>query len=897
MVASEIILSDEQQLFVSKALIGKNILVDACIGSGKTTAIQQLCNTFPSDKKVLYLTYNKLLKIDAINKIKRKKVTVTNYHGFAYMILKRIGKSAGISDMIQLFLKEIDTVPEYDVLIIDEYQDIDQELSELLEVIKTSNPEMQIIAVGDMEQKIYDKTSLDVRAFINIFLDKHEKLEFTKCFRISEEFAAMLGRIWRKKIVGVNNNCSIEDMTMDEVVEYLAIQKPEDILCLGSREHKLAVLLNQLETNYPEKFNKSTVYASISERESSGSTEPKSTSAIFTTYDSSKGMERKICVLFDYTEAYWGIRINQPQVSYEILRNIFCVAASRGKEKIIFVKESDKKLSEKTLSTYITTRNEFKRFNMSQMFDFKYKEDVEHCFNQLKVLKMELNDKNVIEINNKDELIDLSPCIGIYQEAVFFENYDIDDAILRNLMFKNQESKYSKEERLQSLDEKILLLTSLETNQKRYREQVIIPFVTEEQREQIVTRIQSQFKSDEDAQVECELHFAIQESGGVSFSAKGYADVVVDNTVYELKFVSELTHEHFLQCACYMVALKLKKGILWNTRDNLMYQIEIPNEQGFLDSVLNAITKGSINKYYCPDFLSNDEKFAVIDIETTWDDRVMSIGVVIGNLETLEIKDSKYYLINPECTMHGMYSDALKMPGINEYIEDNRKSVMDQIVSWLEKNNVKRILAYNASFDKSHLEELDDFLWCDIMRLAANKQFNKSISDEVECFGTGKMKKGYGVEPIFRMISGVQDYSETHNAYYDAIDEFKIVQLLGHPIETYDIGIIGDKKTSTKSIRKIQKVNDQIIIKEQKMINKTYTQLGEDNIQSVDQIYSTAEVANILGVSKSTVYNMIKQGVFSAEKKGNRYIISASEVQEYIERKMILSKQGYSWQR
>ena len=37
-------LSNEQQLFIDYALAGHNILVEACIGSGKTTAIQALCN-------------------------------------------------------------------------------------------------------------------------------------------------------------------------------------------------------------------------------------------------------------------------------------------------------------------------------------------------------------------------------------------------------------------------------------------------------------------------------------------------------------------------------------------------------------------------------------------------------------------------------------------------------------------------------------------------------------------------------------------------------------------------------------------------------------------------------------------------------------------------------------
>ena len=71
-------LSQEQRLFISEAKNGNNILVDACIGSGKTTAIQYLCDELPNTLNILYLTYNKLLKIDAKSKIKSSNTTVTN---------------------------------------------------------------------------------------------------------------------------------------------------------------------------------------------------------------------------------------------------------------------------------------------------------------------------------------------------------------------------------------------------------------------------------------------------------------------------------------------------------------------------------------------------------------------------------------------------------------------------------------------------------------------------------------------------------------------------------------------------------------------------------------------------------------------------------------------------
>lgn len=800
-------LSSEQQLFIEKALQGKNILVDACIGSGKTTAIQSLCNELPGTKKVLYLTYNKLLKLDAKSKIKKRNVTVTNYHGFAYMVLKRSGVSVGISDLIQTFIKEKPSVEKYDILIIDEYQDIEQELAELLQWIKDCNPNMQIIAVGDMEQKIYDKTTLNVEAFMKGFLEEHLVLKFTRCFRLSNDLASMLGRVWKKQIKGVNDYCKVEEMTKEDIIPFLAEQIPADILCLGARTGAMSDTLNALEEMYPHKFNKKTVYATISDNDSMGRSEPKEDSAIFTTYDSSKGLERKICVIFDFTESYWSVRINKPQQSYIVLRNIFCVAASRGKNQIIFVKPDEAMLSERTLSTFIETNQKFEDLDISEMFDFKYKEDVEKCFSQLKISKMAPEDNSSIDIKSTDDLIDLSPCIGIYQEAAFFDNYQIEAAIKLKLLLNPELTRlYTKEVKNSSLDQKILFLVSLETKQKRYRTQVTTPFVNKEQNKWIKARLKERLNRDEDAQVECQIDFYDHKNGEVKFSAKGFADVVKNDIVYELKFVSELTHEHFLQCACYMIALNLQKGILWNTRDNTLYGIEVPDKKEFLNAVTKAVTKGVIENYYGPDQLEKKpeggiaDKFAVIDTETNWHDEVMSIGVVIAESETKKKIDSKYYIITPEYTVGGMYSNELRLDEKGACVV-SRKQALKEIKRWLDTYNVQKLFAYNASFDKKHLPEYSRYQWYDIMRLAAYRQYNRAIPTSVDCYKTGKMKHGYGVEDILKILSKNERYSETHNAVLDAEDELQIMQLLGHKISEYDIAFVSDKKISCRKKR------------------------------------------------------------------------------------------------
>lgn len=422
---SQITPTEEQRTFIEHAKKGHNVLVDACIGSGKTTAINKLCMSLPFTKSILYLTYNRLLKLDAQSEIKKPNVAVQNYHGFAWRILNDAGVKVGVSDMIQNFIHNDYIIPKYDILMIDEYQDIDLEISEMLQKIKDNNPNIQIIAVGDMAQKIYDKTSLDVKTFIDNFLGDYKKVEYTKCFRLSEEHASMLGRVWNKRIIGVNPDCRIRTMDMGEIVNHLGRQDPKDVLCLGARWGDMSKTLNSLEYRYPTQYNKYTVYASISNRDK-GSVTPSSNNAIFTTFDSSKGLERKICVVFDFTAAYWQARLEKPMQKYEILRNIFCVAASRGKNEIIFVQGDKTLLTEEDLypQETINTRKDDSRI-IAGLFDFKYKEDVEDCYNVLDITELKTNDKEEIIIPDKDGLIDLTPCINKFMLCHYFDDYDI----------------------------------------------------------------------------------------------------------------------------------------------------------------------------------------------------------------------------------------------------------------------------------------------------------------------------------------------------------------------------------------------------------------------------------------------------------------------------------------
>ena len=178
-------------------------------------------------------------------------------------------------------------------------------------------------------------------------------------------------------------------------------------------------------------------------------------------------------------------------------------------------------------------------------------------------------------------------------------------------------------------------------------------------------------------------------------------------------------------------------------------------------------------------------KFSVIDTETNWADQVMSIGTVIADENTYQPIESKYHILPIECEIGGMYEGTLFIKTPVQPILCTRAEAIADLRAWFSQHEVRSIFAYNACFDRNHLPELRDYDWYDIMRLAAYRQHNPKIPANADCCSTGRLKRGYGVEAMLRLLSGNRIYRESHNAFYDAQDELEIMHFLTHRLEDY----------------------------------------------------------------------------------------------------------------
>ncbi len=177
--------------------------------------------------------------------------------------------------------------------------------------------------------------------------------------------------------------------------------------------------------------------------------------------------------------------------------------------------------------------------------------------------------------------------------------------------------------------------------------------------------------------------------------------------------------------------------------------------------------------------------FAVLDTETTWSDEVMSLGFVIADEDGFEEVCGEYYIVDPVYKRGGMYSFELIQPGVSPAY-CSREDVIEAVRKTFREKQVEQVFAYNAALDKRHLTEPGGYVWYDIMKLAAYRQYNPKIPDHMEFCRTGRLKRGLRVGDVTGYLTDGEEYEEMHNALTDARDELRIMKLLRHPIHVYE---------------------------------------------------------------------------------------------------------------
>lgn len=348
--------SNEQKNII-ELLKNNNVIVESTAGSGKTTTSIHIAKEF-HDKEILLLTYNSKLKDETRDKIKKlnlNNIEIHSFHSYAVDIKKYASidyTDNGIINILKNKIK-IKNYTNYDYIIIDEAQDINEIYFEFINKIIKDNIKKPILCIfGDRNQSIYSFNGADYRFmdFSNKFFKNLNSYEWKRCklnetFRMSIETVNFINNCCFKKEIIISNKISknlpkyhIIDVYDTKYIykniikKLLKKYKVDDIFIISpsikNENSPIRCLANYLSSkkidiyipdNDDDKPNKKIMKKKL----------------VFTTFHQVKGLERKVIIIFGFDESYF--RYYKKNYDPKILPNELYVALTRSSEKLFIL--------------------------------------------------------------------------------------------------------------------------------------------------------------------------------------------------------------------------------------------------------------------------------------------------------------------------------------------------------------------------------------------------------------------------------------------------------------------------------------------------------------------------------------------------------------------------------
>ena len=356
--------SDEQQNIITHVENGKNVQVDACAGSGKSTTILSAAKALPH-KRFLLITYNKSLRKEIKEKVAEldlKNIIVHTYHSLAVAVYN---EDAYVDKVMRLLisnncpLKVVQT--KYDIVVLDEVQDMTFLYYRLIiKYIKDVGSPIQLMVLGDFMQGLYEFKGADIRflTFATEIWNRFPLLrtpEFEKCqlktsYRITNQMADFVNEtmLSEKRLYACREGepvCYIRRRihelqwivvnTIQDLISNHGV-KPSDIFVLGASVKGSNSNIKKIENSLVEAGIP--CHVPMMENSDNIDEEVIKGKVVFSTFHTSKGRQRPYVFVVGFDHSYFTI--NARTMDPTKCPNTLYVATTRASKQLYLLETS-----------------------------------------------------------------------------------------------------------------------------------------------------------------------------------------------------------------------------------------------------------------------------------------------------------------------------------------------------------------------------------------------------------------------------------------------------------------------------------------------------------------------------------------------------------------------------
>lgn len=386
----------EEQLFICNSVQqGKNVIVDACAGSGKSTTVLSTCRFMPQTN-FLMLTFNRALRTETREKVKHLNIQNAEIHTYHSLAVQYYDSKAHTDNQMKQVIKNntpLRKMPHrlYDIIVLDEAQDMTLLYYNFIKKFTQDlNHPFQLFILGDYRQCLYQFKGSNLRYLTcsesiwkNTPLlkapDQWINAELKTTYRLTHQMANFVNNVLlgEQKLNACRDGPQVKYFVStlhkipDEIFGFInRIVKTEktgkyDDFFILSPSIKKSYLIKNIENELVTQ----NVPCHIPLIEDSEMDERViENKVVFCTFHSSKGRQRKYVIVLNFDNSYFDF--NERKKRRDVCPNTIYVATTRATTQMYIYEQMRYRQDETPQQTIYSF--DFLKMNHQQMQELPY---------------------------------------------------------------------------------------------------------------------------------------------------------------------------------------------------------------------------------------------------------------------------------------------------------------------------------------------------------------------------------------------------------------------------------------------------------------------------------------------------------------------------------------------